>query len=72
MLLLHKVLLLYQTNQPPEARRVLQKGALLLHNLSQVDGQFEERHYLVQYQYVELIYGLNTLFKPAPYENESK
>lgn len=72
MLLLHKILLCYQTNQSAEARRVLQRGALFLHNLSQVDGQFEERQYMVQHQYTELIFGLNALFKPAAYENESK
>lgn len=72
VLLLHKILLCYQTNQSVEARRVLQRGALFLHNLSQVDGQFEERQYMVQHQYTELIFGLNALFKPAAYENESK
>ncbi|XP_062590170.1 ATR-interacting protein-like [Saccostrea cucullata] len=70
VLLLHKILLLYQSNQSSEAKRVLQKGTLLLHNLSQVDGQFEEHHYVVQHQYVELICGLNTLFKPSEFENE--
>lgn len=70
VLLLHKVLHCYQTNQSSEARLVLQRGALFLHNLSQVDGQFEERQYLVQHQYTELIFGLNALFKPAAYENE--
>ncbi|XP_052676534.1 ATR-interacting protein-like [Crassostrea angulata] len=70
VLLLHKILLFYQTNQSAEARRVLQRGALFLHNLSQVDGQFEERQYMVQHQYTELIFGLNALFKPAAYENE--
>ncbi|XP_048739112.2 ATR-interacting protein-like isoform X2 [Ostrea edulis] len=70
VLLLHKVLLQYQTNQSPNAKRVLQKGTLLLHNLSQVDGQFEEHHYIVQHQYVELISGLNSMFKPTDYENE--
>ncbi|XP_061187663.1 ATR-interacting protein-like [Saccostrea echinata] len=70
VLLLHKILLQYQLNQSSEAKRVLQKGTLFLHNLSQVDGQFEEHHYVVQHQYVELICGLNTLFKPAEYENE--
>eukprot|EP00105_Crassostrea_gigas_P036305 XP_019920453.1 PREDICTED: ATR-interacting protein isoform X4 [Crassostrea gigas] len=70
VLLLHKILLCYQTNQSAEARRVLQRGALFLHNLSQVDGQFEERQYMVQHQYTELIFGLNALFKPAAYENE--
>lgn len=27
---------------------------------------------MVQHQYTELIFGLNALFKPAAYENESK
>ena len=54
---------------------ILQKGALLLHQMYQHEMDFVRRHSSVQHQYVLLIQQLSRIFRDAgidQYEDESK
>jgi hypothetical protein len=74
VLLVHKMLKIYENTFNKDIIQILTKGLLLLHMMSQRQYDFADKHYLVEHQYVKFVCGLTKVIKDLPdnYEMECK
>ncbi|XP_063433362.1 ATR-interacting protein-like isoform X2 [Mytilus trossulus] len=72
VLLVHKLLNIYENSQNQSILDDIIKGLQLLHIMSQKQNNFAENHFHVEHQYVQFVCGLLKVLKdfPGNYESE--